>query len=299
MSPDVSATPSPGAESTVARWHFIAVTGLLALSTHTTAEVAETSALFTANSTAATSRFTGATFTPRVAPVITPTITARSVSLAWTEVQSAKSVAYTVTRTGPVGTSTQVCTGANLPTVSQGTVRCTDTTATSGVSYTYSQQPFLDIANSTPWSLPASSSSSSVSAPRLSYIDSGPDASSTGPAVTVQYPASVELGTLWQAILASVGDSFVARHDAPSIFAGHYDPSFSLGLCMKDLGLIGELSERVAAELPMTRAATSAFQSALERYGPDAAELHVARRIEDDAGISLRLDGDWTPPWEQ
>ena len=180
----------------MARWHFIAVTGLLALSTHTNVAIGETSSLFSASSTSATSQFTGATFTPKVAPVITPTITARSVSLAWTEVQSAKSVAYTVTRTGPVGTSTQVCTGAHLPTVSQGTARCTDTTATSGVSYTYSQQSFLDIANSTPWSLPASSSSSSVSAPRLSYIDSGPDASSTGPAVTVPYPASVELGDL-------------------------------------------------------------------------------------------------------
>ncbi|NBY11810.1 MAG: hypothetical protein EBQ75_02245 [Actinobacteria bacterium] len=172
------------------------MTGLLALSTHTNVAIGETSSLFSASSTSATSQFTGATFTPKVAPVITPTITARSVTLAWTEVKSAKSVAYTVTRTGPVGTSTQVCTGANLPTVSQGTVRCTDTTATSGVSYTYSQQPFLDIANSTPWSLPASTSSSSVSAPRLSYIDSGPDASSTGPAVTVPYPASVELGDL-------------------------------------------------------------------------------------------------------
>ena len=48
----------------------------------------------------------------------------------------------------------------------------------------------------------------------------------------------VELGTLWGAIKESVGDSFVARHDAPSIFAGHYDPSFSLELCLKDLGLI-------------------------------------------------------------
>ncbi|MEI8240515.1 MAG: hypothetical protein WCI22_13965 [Actinomycetota bacterium] len=34
--------------------------------------------------------------------------------------------------------------------------------------------------------------------------------------------------TLWNAIKESVGDSF----------AGHYDPSFSLDLCLKDLGLI-------------------------------------------------------------
>lgn len=109
----------------------------------------------------------------------------------------------------------------------------------------------------------------------------------------------VELGTLWGAIKESVGDSFVVRHDAPSIFAGHYDPSFSLGLCMKDLGLIAELGENVHASLPLTAAARSAFGLALERYGADAAELHVAKRIEDDAKLSMRLAGNWTPPWEQ
>ena len=109
----------------------------------------------------------------------------------------------------------------------------------------------------------------------------------------------VELSTLWHAIKESVGDSFVVRHDAPSIFAGHYDPSFSLDLCMKDLNLINELSAKVAASLPMTNAARNAFELAMERYGAKAAELHVAKRIEDDAKISMRLAGDWTPPWEQ
>lgn len=109
----------------------------------------------------------------------------------------------------------------------------------------------------------------------------------------------VELGVLWRAICDSVGDSFVARHDAPSIFAGHYDPSFSLDLCLKDLRLIGELNRNVRAELPMTAAAEAAFTLAADRYGPQAAELHVAKRIEDDAGLSMRLAGDWVPPWEQ
>jgi 3-hydroxyisobutyrate dehydrogenase len=108
----------------------------------------------------------------------------------------------------------------------------------------------------------------------------------------------VELGTLWGAIKESVGDSFVVRHDAPSIFAGHYDPSFSLDLCMKDLGLIAALNENVKASLPMTEAATVAFGMALNRYGPAAAELHVAKRIEDDSNLSMRLAGEWTPPWE-
>ena len=124
-------------------------------------------------------------------------------------------------------------------------------------------------------------------------------AAALGEGFAVGIANGVELRTLWESILNSVGDSFVARHDAPSIFAGHYDPSFSLGLCLKDLGLIGELSTGVGADLPLTRAATHAFEIAAERYGMEAAELHVVKHIEDEAGLSMRLAGDWTPPWEQ
>ena len=108
----------------------------------------------------------------------------------------------------------------------------------------------------------------------------------------------VELSTLYRAIIESVGDSFVARHDGPSIFAGHYDPSFSVDLCLKDLGLLHELQADVDAPLLLTNAARSAFQDAGNRYGGDVGELHVAKRLEDDTGLSFRMDGDWTPPWE-
>lgn len=108
----------------------------------------------------------------------------------------------------------------------------------------------------------------------------------------------VDLDVLWSAIRQSVGDSFVASHDAPSIFAGHYDPSFTLDLCLKDLRLIQGLQSDLGAELPLTDAARDAFKIAADRYGPDAAELLVAKRIEEDAGLSFRLTGDWVPPWE-
>ena len=124
-------------------------------------------------------------------------------------------------------------------------------------------------------------------------------AAALGEGFAVGLANGVELRTLWEAVLNSVGDSFVARHDAPSIFAGHYDPSFPLALCVKDLGLLADLESSVDAHLPMTAAARSAFERAAERYGMDAGELCVARRIADDAGLSMRLEGDWTPHWEK
>jgi len=124
-------------------------------------------------------------------------------------------------------------------------------------------------------------------------------AAALGEGFAVGLANGVDLNTLWRAILDSVGDSFVARHDAPSIFAGHYDPSFPLALCIKDLGLLADLESSVDADLPVTSAARRAFERAARRYGLDAGEMSVARRIEDDAGMSMRLEGDWTPHWEK
>ena len=124
-------------------------------------------------------------------------------------------------------------------------------------------------------------------------------AAALGEGFAVGLANGVELRTLWEAILDSVGDSFVARHDAPSIFAGHYDPSFPLALCVKDLGLLADLESSVDADLPMTAAARSAFERAARRYGMEAGEMCVARRIEDDSGVSMRLEGDWTPHWKK
>ena len=124
-------------------------------------------------------------------------------------------------------------------------------------------------------------------------------AAALGEGFAVGMANGVELRTLWEAICNSVGDSFVARHDAPSIFAGHYDPSFPLALCVKDLGLLADLEAAVDADLPVTAAARSAFERAAARYGLDAGEMCVARRIADDARMSMRLEGDWTPHWEK
>lgn len=110
--------------------------------------------------------------------------------------------------------------------------------------------------------------------------------------------AGVPLDVLWDAIKDSVGDSFVARHDAPSIFAGHYDPSFSLDLCLKDLRLCRELAARGGVPIPIGTTVSERFARAAETYGGSSAELLVAKLIEDETGEDLRLEGDWALHWE-
>lgn len=115
-------------------------------------------------------------------------------------------------------------------------------------------------------------------------------AATIGEALMLGAKAGLPLNVVWEAIKSSAGNSWVAEHDVPSIFAGHYDPSFSLNLCCKDLTLINDLAHSQGYRLPMASHALALFEEAKSQYGPDAAELHVVRLLEDRLGHYLRPD---------
>lgn len=123
-------------------------------------------------------------------------------------------------------------------------------------------------------------------------------AAAIGEAMVAAKKAGLEPEVWWAAMKGGAADSFVLQHDVPSIFAGHYDPSFRLALCLKDLGLIDELLQQVGTRAELTQATYARFREAAARYGEDAGEMSVCRLIEDDAGVSLRVAGDWLAPWQ-
>ena len=104
--------------------------------------------------------------------------------------------------------------------------------------------------------------------------------------------AGIDLPTVWEAIKSSAGNSWVAEHDVPSIFAGHYDPSFSLALCCKDLNLINDIAKRQGYDLKMGGVAQSLFEQARLTYGDNAGELNVVRLLEERVGLFLRPQAD-------
>ncbi len=113
-------------------------------------------------------------------------------------------------------------------------------------------------------------------------------AAAIGEGLMLGAKAGIPLNTVWEAIKASAGNSWVAEHDVPSIFAGHYDPSFSLDLCCKDLRLVNEIAEAQGFQLTMGSHAQALFEEARARYGGEAAELHVTRLLEERVGLFLR-----------
>ena len=123
-------------------------------------------------------------------------------------------------------------------------------------------------------------------------------AAAIGEAMVTAKLAGLDPKVWWEVMKGGAADSFVLQHDVPSIFAGHYDPSFPIALCLKDLGLIEELMIETGTRSELTRATHDRFKEAAARYGTGAGEMTVCKLIEDDAGIDLRVAGDWVAPWD-
>lgn len=123
-------------------------------------------------------------------------------------------------------------------------------------------------------------------------------AAAIGEAMVTAKLAGLEPEVWWNVMKGGAADSFVMSHDVPSIFAGHYDPSFPIALCLKDLGLIKELMDEVGTRNELTAATHARFKEAGDRYGLAAGEMTVCKIIEDDARVVLRVAGDWVKPWE-
>jgi 3-hydroxyisobutyrate dehydrogenase len=124
-------------------------------------------------------------------------------------------------------------------------------------------------------------------------------ATAMGEALVMAVKSGVDLSRTWDALKIGASESLCMYHDAPSVFAGHYDPSFTLDLCQKDLGLIVEACDDAGTPAPATRLVCAQFEKARDTYGGDKGELHVVKLEEAAAGVSLRLDGDWVPHWEK
>ena len=123
-------------------------------------------------------------------------------------------------------------------------------------------------------------------------------ATAIGEAMVLAKKAGLEPELWWKVMKGGAADSFVLQHDVPSIFSGHYDPSFRLELALKDLDLIQDLIKEHGTRSELTQACHERFQEAANRYGDKAGEMTVCKLIEEDANINLRVKGNWIAPWD-
>ena len=90
-------------------------------------------------------------------------------------------------------------------------------------------------------------------------------------------------------------DSFVMQHDVPSILAGHYDPSFRLALCLKDLALVDDLLTDTGVRHEITAATYDRFREAASRYGDGAGEMGELFLALDWSKTPLGEPASWSP----
>ena len=100
-------------------------------------------------------------------------------------------------------------------------------------------------------------------------------ATAIGEAMVLAKKAGLEPELWWKVMKGGAADSFVLQHDVPSIFSGHYDPSFRLELALKDLDLIQDLIKEHGTRSELTQACHERFQEAANRYGDEAGEMTV------------------------
>jgi 3-hydroxyisobutyrate dehydrogenase len=112
-----------------------------------------------------------------------------------------------------------------------------------------------------------------------------------GEALMLARRAGLELGTAFDAIRASSGNSFVHETESQVILNGSYDIGFTLDLACKDLGLAQELADETGVPLELAGLVQRIFARARDEYGGSAWSPMVVRLLEDAVGTDLRADG--------
>ena len=114
---------------------------------------------------------------------------------------------------------------------------------------------------------------------------------STGEAFMVAKKSGIDLGTAYEAIRVSSGNSFVHETEGQLILNGSYNINFTMDHEVKDLSLFDELGKKLDIPLELSPLCVDIMKDGLDRYGPRVWSSTVVKRLEDDCGEDLRAPG--------
>ena len=101
----------------------------------------------------------------------------------------------------------------------------------------------------------------------------------------------LDLGTSWEAIKASSGNSFVHETEGALILNGSYDIAFSIDLALKDLGFALAFGREFGVPLDLASMTNQTYVAAKAAYGGEAQSPMIAKLLEDLLGTDLRASG--------
>jgi 3-hydroxyisobutyrate dehydrogenase len=112
-----------------------------------------------------------------------------------------------------------------------------------------------------------------------------------GEALMLCAKAGVDLGTAFEAIKASSGNSFVHETESQLILNGSYDIGFTMDLACKDAGFALEFGRRFGVPLRLAGVMEQTFIEGRAKYGGSAWSSMIVKLLEDSVGTSLRAPG--------
>ncbi len=112
-----------------------------------------------------------------------------------------------------------------------------------------------------------------------------------GEALMLARRSGLDLGTAWEVIRASSGNSFVHETEGQLILNGSYDVGFSMDLAVKDLGFAARMGHELGVPLELATLVQHTFARGREAYGGEAPSTMIVKLLEDALGIDLRAPG--------
>jgi len=103
--------------------------------------------------------------------------------------------------------------------------------------------------------------------------------------------AGMDLGTVYEAIRISSGNSFVHETEGQVILNGSRDINFTMDLVVKDMSLFQAVADRAGVPLELSPKLLEIFCDAQERYGPREWSPNVIRRLEEATGLQVLAPG--------
>ena len=114
---------------------------------------------------------------------------------------------------------------------------------------------------------------------------------SVAEALTVAKGANMDLGTAFEAIRISSGNSFVHETESQVILNGSRDISFTMDLVAKDIGLFQAVADRANVPLQLNPLLIDIFNDGIERFGPRELSPNIIKRLEQVTGLDVTAPG--------
>lgn len=112
-----------------------------------------------------------------------------------------------------------------------------------------------------------------------------------GEALMLASRGGLDLRTVYEAIGASAGNSFVHENEAQLILNGSYDGRFTMDFALRDLGFALEFAREAGVPLDLAAQVQQAFVRGRAAFGGDAPSTQVVKLLEDLLQTPLRSEG--------